>query len=355
VTTGQYTVSCWRSNISFILEFWPGISDDFLSMADMRRTLTVIHFASQLCGISPYGSFLRNDGYEKPVVSKKYLLYSIIMIISISVGQIRFMIGWLRANSSEKSDAHRISQQILLILVTCIFTTYLFSAITRLAGLRNFFKISRKLLSVSSFVNYHEGTIFSYAVIALHGVLLVTYLIRYSIEWIHNNCLLYLLHFFLSGLACDTVTSFAAVQFLYLVFTLRRHFMLLNSNLNEVVMSTVKSKGILSLNFRTVSDVVPERYSDISAVRDMLYHHLMLCDILELINSSYSLQVLALIGSKFVYATITLYMLYFSIFDRSLFPVRTFASVIPFGSFEVMQLVTVVYCCKSASFQVGII
>jgi hypothetical protein len=62
----------------------------------------------------------------------------------------------------------------------------------------------------------------------------------------------------------------------------------------------VKSDGILSLKFRTVSDVLPERYSIISGVRDILYHHSMLCDILETINSSYSVQVLALIGSKFV-------------------------------------------------------
>jgi hypothetical protein len=154
---------------------------------------------------------------------------------------------------------------------------------------------------------------------------------------------------------CDTVTSFAALQFLYFVFTLRRHFMLLNSRLNEVVMSTVKSEGILSLKVRTVSDFLPERYSVISGVRDILYRHLMLCDILELVNSSYSLHVLALIGSKFVYATIYLYLLFFSIFDRSLFTVLSFYSLLPYVSFEVMQLVTVVYCCTSACFQVGII
>jgi hypothetical protein len=252
------------------------------------------------------------------------------------------------------SAAQRVNMQIVLSLAICTFTTYLVSAITRLIGLRNFFKISRKLLSISSFVNYREGTIFSYAVIALHGVLFVTYLIRCSLGWIYIDCRFDLLLFFISGLACDTVTCFAALQFLYFVLTLRRHFMLLNSSLNEVVMSTVKSEGILSLNFRTVSDVLPESHSAISAVRDVLYRHLILCDISELINSSYSVQVLALIGSKFVYATICLYLLFFSIFDRSLFQVRTFASLISFGGFEVMQLVTVVYCCKSASFQVRI-
>jgi hypothetical protein len=204
-------------------------------------------------------------------------------------------------------------------------------------------------------VNFREGTIFSYAVIALHVVLFVTYLIRYLSVWTSNKSRLDLLHSLISGLVCDTVTSFAALQFLYLVFTLRRHFTLLNSSLNEVVVSTVKSEGILSLKFRTVSDVLPERYSIISGVRDILCHHSMLCDILELINSSYSIQVLVLIGSKFVHATISLYILFFSIFDSSLFPVLPFASLIPNISFEVMQLVTVVYCCESMNFQVSII
>jgi len=324
-------------------------------MADMRRTLKVIHFASQLCGISPYGSFLRNDGYEKPVLCRKYLLYSFILIVTISVMQLRFVIGLFREATNVSSAAVRFSFRILLNLVSCIFTTYLFSAITRLIGLRNFFKISRKLLSVSSFVNYREGTIFSNAVIALHVVLFVTNLIRYSLEWISNKCRLDLLHFFISGLICDNVTNFAAVQFLYFVFTLRRHFVLLNSSLNEVVMSTVKSEGILSLKVRTVSDYFPGRYSVISGVRDILYRHVMLCDILELINSSYSLQILALIGSKFVYATILLYLLFFSIFHLSLFPAYSFTAPIPFVSLEVMQLVVVVYCCKSACFQVSII
>jgi hypothetical protein len=323
-------------------------------MADMRRTLKVIHFASQLCGISPYGSFLRNDGYEKLVLRKKYLFYSLILVITISVGQMRFVIDLFRESTNVNSGSYSVSLRILLILVSCIFTTYLVSTITRLVGQRNFFKISRKLLSVSSFVNYREGTIFSNAVIALHVVLFIIYLIRYSSEWIREYRL-DLLHFFISGLVCDTVTNFAAVQFLYFVFTLRRHFMLLNSRLNEAVMSTVKSEGIFSLKIRTVSDVLSEKSCFISVVRDILYRHVMLCDILELISSSYSLQVLALIGSKFVYATILLYLLFFSTLELPSIPIHSFASLIPFVSLEVMQLVTVVYCCKSAGFQVSII
>jgi len=324
-------------------------------MVDMRRTLKVIHFASQLCGISPYGSFLRNDGHEKPVICRRYLFYSFILIIAISVSQICFVISTFKHSTEVISAAYRINLQILLILVSCIFTTYLVSSITRLIGQRNFFKISRKLLSVSSFVNYREGTVFSNAVIALHGVLFVIYLIRYSVYWASNKCQLEFLHFFISGLVCETVTSFAAFQFLYFVFTLRRHFRLLNSILNEVVVSTVKADCIHSLKVRTVSDFLPVRYSIISSLRNILYHHVILCDILELIHSSCSLQILVLIGSKFVYATIFLCLLFFSIFDRSLFPVHSFASLIPLVSVEVMQLVTVLYCCKSMSFQVSII
>jgi len=324
-------------------------------MADMRITLKVIHFASQLCGISPYGSVLGHDGYEKPVLCRKYLLYSLILIVTISVVEWSFVIFLVKKSTIVSSAALRVNLRIVLILASCIFPTYLVSAITRLIGQRNFFKISRKLLSVGSFVNYREGTAFSNAVIALHVVIFFFYLIRYSVQWVCNKCLLVLVPFMLSGLVCDTVTSFAELHFLYFVFTLRRHFMLLNTSLNEVVVSTVKAECIFPLKVRTVSDFFPERHSVISGVRDILYRHVMLCDILELINSSYSLQVLSLIGSKFVYTTFCFYLLFFSVFDRSLFPVLHFVSLIPVASVEVMQLVTVLYCCKSVSFQVSII
>ena len=81
------------------------------------------------------------------------------------------------------------------------------------------------------------------------------------------------------------------------------------------MLSTMKSVGILSIKVRTVSDFKLERYSVVTGVRDILYRHLMLCDILELINSFYSLQVLALIGSKFVYASIFLYLFIYFFFD----------------------------------------
>jgi len=321
----------------------------------MQRTLKVIHFASQLCGISPYGSFLRNVGHEKPVICRKYLLYSFILIITISVFRLLLLIDIFRESGNVSSGAQRANLQILFILASCMFTSYLVSTISLFIGQRNFFKISRKLLSVSSFVNYREGTVFSNAVIALHFVLFVFYLIRYSFEWTQHDFQLVMLGSAVSRLVCDTVTSFAELQFLYFVFTLRRHFMLLNSSLNEVVVSTVKSECVFRLKVRTVSDLLPEKCSFISRVRDILYCHVMLCDIVELINSSYSLQVVALIGLKFAYATIFFYLLFFSIFDHSLFPFLPFAFLIAIGSFEIMQLVTVLCCCKSACLQVGII
>jgi hypothetical protein len=131
--------------------------------------------------------------------------------------------------------------------------------------------------------------------------------------------------------------------------------MLLNSSLHEVVMSTVKSDNISSLKVRKVSDFSPESYSVISGLRDILYRHVILCDILELIDSSYSFQVLAFIGSKFLYPTIFLYTLVASILERSLFSIHSIATVITCGIYEIMQLVAFVRCCKSASFQVGMI
>jgi hypothetical protein len=283
------------------------------------------------------------------------LVYSFILHIAVSVGLLRFLISLFTGSKNAGSEAHRVSMQITLIFGSCFFTTYLVTAITRLIGVRNFLKISRKLLSVGSFVNYHEATAFSNAVIALHVVVFVNCCIRQTVAWVGNGCQLYLLHFNISSLIRDTVTNFTAVQFLYFVFTLHRHFVLLNSCLNDAVLFTVKSSYNVPLNFRTLSDFFPKRYSVISSLRDILYRHLILCDILELINSSYSLQFLVFIASKFGYATISLYVYFVSIFDLSLFPFHSSASLITLGGCEVLQLVAVVYCCHSASDQVGVI
>jgi hypothetical protein len=125
-------------------------------------------------------SFLRNDGYEKPVLCRKYLFCSLILLIALSAGHLLFMVHIFTDSTYTSSEALRVSMQIMFIFVSCFFTRNLVSAITRLIGVRKFFKISQKLLSVGSFVNYHEGTTFSNAVIALHVVLFVRYLFRYS-------------------------------------------------------------------------------------------------------------------------------------------------------------------------------
>ena len=283
------------------------------------------------------------------------MFYSLILIITISVTRLCVLIRLLKDSTNVSSAAHRVHKQIMLIFVTCFLTTYLVSTITRLIGQRNFFKISGKLLSVGSFVNYRESTVLSNAVIALHVFSFVNYLIPYSSIWLSDKCWLDELHNFISGLVSDTVTSFAALHFLYLVFTVCRHFMLLNSILNEFVVSTVKSERILSSKVHTASDFLPEKCSVISSLRNILHHHVILCDMLDIINSASSLQFLALIGSKFVYTTIYLYLLFVSIFDRSLFPVRSPTSQIVLFSLEIMQLVTVLYCCQSVCLQVSII
>jgi hypothetical protein len=130
--------------------------------------------------------------------------------------------------------------------------------------------------------------------------------------------------------------------------------MLLASRLQEVMLATLKSENVFLLKIRTVSDFSPGSNNVISGVRDILYRHVMLCDILELVDSSYSLQFLAFMGLKFVYATVFLYLLWLELFDRSLFQVFSFASQIVLVSFEVIQLFSVVYCCKSACVDVVI-
>jgi hypothetical protein len=125
--------------------------------------------------------------------------------------------------------------------------------------------------------------------------------------------------------------------------------------LNEVVMSTVKSDNTFSLKVRKVSDFSPKGNSVISALRDILYHHMVLCDVVELIDSSYSLQVLVIIGSRFVHTTIYFYLLLLPIFDLSFFTANSFISLLPYLSYVIIQVVAAVFCCKSACVQVGVI
>jgi len=130
--------------------------------------------------------------------------------------------------------------------------------------------------------------------------------------------------------------------------------MLLNSSINEVAVSTVKAENVFSLKVCTVSDLVPESYSVVSGLSEFVIRHLLLYDVLELIDASYSVHVMAFIGSKYLYAAVCLYVLFFTEFDLT-DVVLYFPVLISVMSFEIMQLVTVLYCCKSACLQVGII
>jgi hypothetical protein len=280
------------------------------------------------------------------------LFYSFILFSAIFVIQFHFAIFLLTDIRNLNSETERVSKHIVLLLVACVLTTYIVTVITRIIGLCDFFKISRKLLSVASFLNYREGTNFSKMILVIHTVCFVSYLIRCSLQLINNSYLLNLLLFLISDMLSETVTSFAEIQFLYFVFTLGRHFKLLNSRLHEIVTSTMTSESIPSFKVHAISELFPTKHSVISALREILSQHVMLCDIFDLINRSYSLQVLAFICSKFVQATVLLYLIFFTIFDNFIHSIR---SLLPSMIFEVMQLVTVVWFCKYANFQVGIL
>jgi hypothetical protein len=78
----------------------------------------------------------------------------------------------------------------------------------------------------------------------------------------------------------------------------------------------------------------------------------MLCDILDLINPSFTSPVLAFIGSKFVYTTVGPFY-FFSILDRTVFHVSSFVSLLPLDSYEVNMVVAMVLIRMPASFLVG--
>jgi hypothetical protein len=255
------------------------------------------------------------------------------------------------------SEAHRINFQALLTLQAFILTTYVVSVITRLIRICNFFKISCKLHSVGSFLNYHEGTASFKTIIAIHSIFIVSYLGRSVFEWVIHNYPLNVLPFIISSMMCQIITNFAEIQFLYFVYIVRRHFMLLNSRLNEMVvsLSTVKSKEKLPFNRNNISEFSSVNNLVNCGLRDVLNLHMTLCDVLDSINSTYSLQVLALTGWKFLGVTVAFYLIVSVILDSTIKQVHSFPSLIAVISSEVTQLVTVVHCCKYAGFQVRVI
>jgi hypothetical protein len=131
--------------------------------------------------------------------------------------------------------------------------------------------------------------------------------------------------------------------------------MLLNSRLNEMIvsLSTVKSKEIISFNGNNMSEFSAKNSLVNCGFRELLNLHETLCDVLEVINSTYSLQVLASVGWKFVNLTVSFYLIVSVILDNTIYQIQSFPSLIFSISFEATQLVLLVHCCNSASFQVG--
>lgn len=320
----------------------------------MNNSLYFIYRVSKFCGLLPV-TFLRSGGYEKPVLCKKSLFYSCVLFIAISVVQSYFVIHLLRERIHTNSDVSHVNIQIILSLNACIMTTYVLSAITRLIRMHNFFKISYKLRSVGSLINYHESTNSYNTVIAVHSILIIAYLGRSVMGWIRINCVLSLLPFFVSHVMCQIITSFADIQFTYFVFIVRTYFMLLNSRVNEVTASlqTVKSKECISFNRNNTSEFSAENSLVNCDFHELITIHDALCDVLDVINSTYSFQVLAMVGWKFLNVTIGFYLMLSVILDSKIYQVLSFPSLMFSISCEAMQLAVVVLCCNSTSFQVG--
>jgi hypothetical protein len=251
------------------------------------------------------------------------------------------------------SEVHRIYLQIVMSLHVYILIYYAVSAISRLTGVWNVLKILRRLHSVGSFMQNHDDTDFSKSIIAAHAIAIIAHVGKNIIGWVRINCRLDILPFFISCMLCLTVTSFAEIQFLNFVFIVRRHFVSLNSRLSEIITSRVKTQEIIPPNLDTTSELSLENSLVNRGLHELLNIHVTLCDVLDEIKSTYSLQVLASVGWKFVNITITLYLIFSVILDNTIFQVHSSPSLIFSISFEAMQLIMVVSFCKSASFQVG--
>jgi hypothetical protein len=117
----------------------------------------------------------------------------------------------------------------------------------------------------------------------------------------------------------------------------------------------MKLEEIRSSNFDNMSVLSAENSHLNCGLHKLLKLHLALCDVLDIINSTYSLQVLASVGWKFINVTIALYLIFVAILDTTIIQAHSIPSLILSISFEATQLVIVVYCCKSVTSQVSAI
>ena len=267
---------------------------------DIYRTFQPVIFISRVFCLAPFAA-VEDSGSTRYKFSTSWLLYSILGVCVSSIYQLN--VFWITVYTSDATLYNAFSQ--VLLDATCLA-----SVVTQVMCLNNGKNVIRILDHVSVLDSEHSGARISYyKLYILFIVQLICGLISLlgpNIMWfasLDTNSI-----YILKIVYCSTVYFVSGVmlllsdtQFIQFVLLLKYRFSVLNDSL---INFTVPSLYKMSLNHmirapavdRSVNSSTSAVSSSItllqSTLRKVCRHHDALCDILESVNRTYSLQIL---------------------------------------------------------------
>jgi hypothetical protein len=322
---------------------------------DIYETTKLMYFFSKLSGISPFTLSTRNESNEKCqdfVLSRTYLVYSIVLFVTITVGQSHFIVFLMSENLLQHSNAERLQLGAVMCFVISLLSLYLVIVTTALVNHPKLFKIIRDLSTSESFVKEKKGyCALYYTIIAQHSVVFVTFVSRFFFEWIRSDCLLMMLSFSISCPICEVICIFVELQFLGFLSILHRNFIVLNSKFDGIS-SEISSKGISFFSSDLLTVATDEGFIKCN-LHDFVELHKTLCDISELINSTYSLQMLISVGRIFSNFTVGFYLIISSVIDDTVELIQSYLSLVSNICLQALHLFILAHRCNSACVEVG--
>jgi len=267
---------------------------------DLYRIFKPVIFISRVFCLAPFAA-VEDSGSTRYKLSTFWLLYSILGVCAAFISQIN--VFWIPLSFSDETLYNTVSQ-------VGTATTFVASVVTQVLCLNNGKNVIRILDHVSVLDCEHCGARISYyrlyIVFIFHLIFSIISLVVLKVMWyaaLDTNSInsLKVVYYTTVYNICDVVLLLSDTQFIHFVLLLKYRF----SVLNDIVINfTVPSLYKTSLNHmirapavdRSVNSSTSAVSSSItllqSTLRKVCRHHDALCDILESVNRTYSLQIL---------------------------------------------------------------
>jgi len=267
---------------------------------DLYRIFKPVIFISRVFCLAPFAA-VEDSGSTRYKLSTFWLLYSILGVCATFIVKIHML--WFSLFFSGATILNVTSK--IMAAATCVA-----SVVTQVFCLNNRKNVLRILDHLSALDSEHSGAHISYyglyKVFIVHLIYSVISIVAPNImifATINTNSVYYLtlLYYTTVYFVCDVMLLLSDTQFIHFVLLLKYRFSVLN---DTVINFTVPSLYKMSLNHmirapavdRSVNSSTSAVSSSItllqSTLRKVCRHHDALCDILESVNRTYSLQIL---------------------------------------------------------------